>query len=139
LFLKYLQSTFPATQHSPVDQQAQHTTYASLNHYGWISHFPPIHLLRLHQPSSHLIINEIWHAILQLGPVNDGWESLLPESILTRPLQLHQDASKLARSRIIKTYAVQSSKDAQIISNTLPFLNVRIVTNKVLRKLDQLF
>ncbi|KDR67070.1 hypothetical protein GALMADRAFT_147495 [Galerina marginata CBS 339.88] len=123
LFSKYLPGIFLVENlYSPVDQQAQHTKYTSLSHYGWVSHFPPIRGLRVHQPARHLAISEIWHAMLNLGPINEGWKNIIVNSALTKSLVRHDEAKKLARRWVLEQYEVQSPRDALSLLETLPFI-----------------
>jgi hypothetical protein len=48
--------------------------------------FPPIKHLQLNQPDRQLAISEIWHAVLCLGPTNNGWSRYVAESPLTKGL-----------------------------------------------------
>ena len=112
LFSKSMPALFEAAEISAVDEQAQHGTYTSLNHYGWMSHFPPIKNLRLNQPIKHLAISEIWHALLLLGPTNNSWASMIQDAELTACLVLCNKAVEIAQHLIIQKYVVQSSDNA---------------------------
>lgn len=113
---------FPAHENSPVDQQAQHVKFTSLTHYGYVAHFPPIKHLRLQQPMRHLAVNEIWHALLDLGPMNDSWCSKVSDTPLTLRLISHHQATIVARRLIVQAYEIQGAEDACILLTTLPFV-----------------
>ncbi|KAF8879435.1 hypothetical protein CPB84DRAFT_1638779, partial [Gymnopilus junonius] len=123
LFSTYLPGIFLTENiYSPVDQQAQHSKYTSLSHYGWVSHFPPMQGLRVHQPARHLAISEIWHALLNIGPINEGWKDLIADSPLTKALVRHDKATKMARHFILEQYEVHAPTHALSLLETLPFI-----------------
>jgi hypothetical protein len=113
---------FAAHENSPIDQQAQHTKFVSLSHYGYVAHFPPIKHLRLHQPIRHLAVSEIWHALLNLGPMNDSWCSKVSDTPLTSRLISHGQATIVARRLIVQMYRIQGAKDACVLLTMLPFV-----------------
>lgn len=123
LFSSYLSGVYSTEDlYSPVDQQAQHNRQTSLSHYGWVSHFPSIQGLRLHQPVRHIVIGEIWHALLDLGPVSDGWKALITNSELTKTLIRRHEAIKTARRLILERYHVRVPMDAGSLLESLPFV-----------------
>lgn len=117
LFQRHIPTLFAINKQSIVDQQAQHQTLTSLRHYGWVSHFPPIKNLRLHQPIRHLAICEIWHALLHLGPINEGWWVSLRGCPLMRHRKCYDEAVNCARSLI-------TDVDASALLDVLPFKDV---------------
>ena len=70
----------------------------------------------------HIVIGEIWHALLDLGPVSDGWKALITNSELTKTLIHRHEAIKTARRLILERYHVRVPMDAGSLLESLPFV-----------------
>lgn len=135
LFEDSLPELFATEKLSVVDRQAQHTSFTSVNNYGWVSNFPPVKYLRLHQPMRHLAVCEIWHSLLQLGQINSSWAPIITKAALTFSLAARVNAVKVANDLIKNNYAVKTAEDAKKILETRPFVQGLLQVNISLRSL----
>lgn len=98
---------------SPVDDLAQHLYSTGAKHYGIIRKFPPHKALTGTKAARHLVACEVWHALINAGPIMGYWRAMCSGSNIFTTEMHRGRALQMARRLVLHFYGVKYTSTAE--------------------------